>query len=43
MEPFEKLKAVKIRGDSELANIAAFLDRATSMIRFDYIGVSIFD
>lgn len=42
-EPFEKLRAVQIRGDSELANIASFLDRAISLIRFDYIGVSIFD
>ena len=32
-----------MRGDSELANVASFLDRASSLIRFDYIGVSIFD
>ena len=42
-ENLDKLRAIQVRGDSELMKIDNLLDKVWGLKRFDYIGVSILD
>lgn len=42
-ENLDKLRAIQIRGDSEIYHIANLLDKTWGLKRLEYIGVSIFD
>lgn len=42
-ENLDKLRAIQVRGDSELMKVSNLLDKAWGLKRFDYIGVSIID
>ena len=42
-ENLDKLRAIQIRGDSELMRVSNLLDKVWGLKRFEYIGVSIFD
>ena len=39
----EKLRAIQVRGDSELMKVDNLLDNVWGLKRFDYIGVSLLD
>ena len=42
-ENLDKLRAIQVRGDSELMRMSNLLDRVWGLKRLDYIGVSSFD
>jgi len=42
-ENLDKLRAIQIRGDSEILKIGNLLDKCWALKRFEYIGVSIID
>lgn len=42
-ENLDKLRAIQVRGDSELMRVSNLLDKVWGLKRFEYIGVSIFD
>ena len=42
-ENLDKLRAIQVRGDSELMKVGNLLDKAWGLKRLDYIGVSIID
>ncbi len=42
-ENLDKLRAIQVRGDSELMKVSNLLDKVWGLKRFDYIGVSIID
>ena len=42
-ENLDKLRAIQVRGDSELMRVSNLLDKVWGLKRLEYIGVSIFD
>ena len=42
-ENLDKLRAIQVRGDSELIKVGNLLDKVWGLKRFEFIGVSAFD